>query len=236
MLAVKSLAERLGLAKLPRHVIGFDISNILGQLAVASMVVMRDGKPDRSSYRRFKIRTVHQSDDFAMMKEVIMRHFSRLMEEHIPFPDLVMVDGGKGQLSSAISGLIQINAPPLPILGLAEKNEEIYLPGKSDPVVLSRHDPALRMLQALRDEAHRFAITFHRALRHRQIERSLLDDIPGVGKQRKIQLLRTFGSVAALRKAAPEEISEKIPGLGIKVAEKISETLSAKLPRNGQMS
>jgi excinuclease ABC subunit C len=227
MTAVKALAERLGLAKLPRHIIGFDISNILGQLAVASMVVMKDGKPDRSSYRRFRIKTVMQSDDFAMMKEVIQRHFTRLMEENIPFPDLVMVDGGKGQLSSAIAGLIEINAPPLPILGLAEKNEEIYLPGQSAPVVLSRHDPALRMLQALRDEAHRFAITFHRALRHREIERSLLDDIPGIGAKRKVELLRTFGSVSALRKSTPEEIAERIPGLGLHLAEKIYDTLTA---------
>lgn len=228
MTAVKALAEKLGLSILPRHIIGFDISNILGQLAVASMVVMKDGKPDRSSYRRFKIRTVHQSDDFAMMKEVVMRHFSRLMEDEIPFPDLVMVDGGKGQLSSAIAGLIEIGAPPLPILGLAEKNEEIYLPGQSEPVVLSRHDPALQMLQALRDEAHRFAITFHRSLRHKQIERSLLDDIPGIGAKRKIELLRRFGSVAAIRNASPEEIAEKVPGLGITLAEKIRENLGSK--------
>ena len=226
MKSVKALAERLGLAVQPRHIIGFDISNILGKLAVASMVVMRDGKPDRSSYRRFKIKTVDQSDDFAMMKEVIMRHFTRLMENNISFPDLVMVDGGKGQLSSAISGLIEIGAPPLPILGLAEKNEEIYLPGQSDPVVLSRHDPALKMLQSLRDEAHRFAITFHRELRHREIERSLLDDIPGVGAKRKIDLLRAFGSVSGLRKSSPEEIAEKVPGLGIALAEKIFEAVS----------
>ena len=225
MAAVKALEEQLGLTVTPRHIIGFDISNILGKFAVASMVVMRNGKPDRSSYRRFKIKTVDQSNDFAMMKEVIMRHFSRLLENKIPFPDLVMVDGGKGQLSSAIEGLIEIGAPPLPILGLAEKNEEIYLPGHSDPVVLSRHDPALKMLQTLRDEAHRFAITFHRELRRRQIERSLLDDIPGIGTKRKIQILRTFGSVAALRKATPEEMAEKIPGLGLRLAEKIAEAL-----------
>ena len=227
MAAVKALAERLKLAVPPRHIIGFDISNILGQQAVASLVVMRDGRPDRSGYRRFKIKTVGQSDDFAMMKEVVQRHFSRLMETGTPFPDLLMVDGGKGQLSSAIQGLAEIDAPPLPVLGLAKKNEEIFLPGFSEPVVLSRHDPALRMLQALRDEAHRFAITFHRSLRRRRIERSLLDDIPGIGDTRKKQLLRVFGSVAALRKAAPEEIAKKVPGLGLKLAEKLSAELAA---------
>ena len=225
MPAVNALAERLGLETPPRHIIGFDISNILGKFAVASMVVMKDGKPDRQHYRRFKIRTVHQSDDFAMMAEVIKRHFSRLLENNIPLPDLVMVDGGKGQLSSAIAALIEINCPPLPILGLAEKNEEIYLPGKSDPVVLSRHDPALQILQALRDEAHRFAITYHRSLRNRQIERSLLDDIPNVGPARKKALLRTFGSVSGIRKASPGELAEKIPGLGLDLAERISAVL-----------
>ena len=225
--AVEALSERLGLKNPPRHIIGFDISNILGQQAVASLVVMRDGRPDRSSYRRFRIRTVEGSDDFAMMKEVVKRHFSALMEAHIPFPDLLMVDGGKGQLSSAIEGLIEIGAPPLPVLGLAKKNEEIFLPGRQEPVVLSRHDPALRMLQALRDEAHRFAITFHRALRRRRIEHSLLDDIPGIGEARKKKLLRTFGSVSALRKAAPGEIAAKVPGLGLRLAEKIAAELAA---------
>ncbi len=224
--AVKALSEALGLEKTPRQIIGFDISNILGTLAVASMVTFKDGKPDRSNYRRFKIRSVHQSDDFAMMHEAISRHFKRLLQEKIPLPDLVMVDGGKGQLSSAINALVEIGCPPLPVIGLAKRNEEIFLPGRSEPLVLDRHAPALRILQALRDEAHRFAITFHRQLRNQQIEHSRLDDIPGVGDTRKKQLLSTFGSIAALKKATPAEIAEKIPRLGEKLAEKILDALT----------
>jgi len=215
----------LGLEHPPSHIIGFDISNILGKLAVASLVAFRDGRPDRDNYRRFKIRTVHQSDDFAMMHEVLVRHFGRLLEEKRPLPDLVMVDGGKGQLSSAVDALVEIGCPPLPVIGLAKRNEEIYLPGRSEPVVLDRHDPALRMLQALRDEAHRFAISFHRELRNKLIEQSMLDEIPGIGEIRKRQILRAFGSLRALRKASPEEIAGKVPGIGAEIAGKVHDAL-----------
>ena len=223
--AVAALGRALGLEHPPSRIIGFDISNILGKLAVASLVAFQDGRPDRDNYRRFKIRTVHQSDDFAMMHEVLVRHFGRLLEEKRPLPDLVMVDGGKGQLSSAVDALIEIGCPPLPVIGLAKRNEEIYLPGQSEPVVLDRHDPALRMLQALRDEAHRFAISFHRELRNKLIEQSMLDEIPGIGEVRKRQILRTFGSLRALRKASPEEIAEKIPGIGPEIAGKVYDAL-----------
>ncbi len=219
--AVEALGEALGLARAPDRIIGFDISNILGKLAVASLVAFKGGRPDRENYRRFRIRTVHQSDDFAMMHEVLIRHFGRLLEEGRPLPDLVMVDGGKGQLSSAIDALVEIGCPPLPVIGLAKRNEEIYLPGRGEPVVLDRHNPALRMLQALRDEAHRFAITYHRELRNRRIEQSRLDEIPGIGEIRKRQLLRAFGSVRELRRATPDEISEKVPGFGEALAEKL---------------
>ncbi len=223
--AVAALGRALGLEHPPSRIIGFDISNILGKLAVASLVAFQDGRPDRDNYRRFKIRTVHQSDDFAMMHEVLVRHFGRLLEEKRPLPDLVMVDGGKGQLSSAVDALIEIGCPPLPVIGLAKRNEEIYLPGQSEPVVLDRHDPALRMLQALRDEAHRFAISFHRELRNKLIEQSMLDEIPGIGEVRKRQILRAFGSLRALRKASPEEIAEKIPGIGPEIAGKVYDAL-----------
>ena len=139
-----------------------------------------------------------------------------------------MVDGGKGQLSAAIDALVEIGCPPLPVIGLAKRNEEIYLPGRSEPIVLDRHDPALRMLQALRDEAHRFAITYHRELRNRRIEQSRLDEIPGIGDIRKKQLLRAFGSLARLKKASVEEIAEKVPGIGENVARKILDNLAAR--------
>ena len=226
-LAVRALAERLGLRHLPRTVICFDISNILGTLAVASMVTFTDGRPDRGAYRRFRIKTVTQSNDFAMMREAVGRHFSRLIREHRPLPDLLMVDGGKGQLSSAVDALLDAGAPPLPLIGLAKRNEEIFLPGKSDPLVLERHDPALRLLQAVRDESHRFAITYHRALREKRISSSVLDDIPGIGATRKRQLLIAFGSVGALTRADAAAIAAKVPGIGLKVAEKVASALSA---------
>ena len=228
LVGINDLRERLGLSAVPHRIVCFDISNILGQLAVASMVSFLDGRPDRQHYRRFRIQTVHQSDDFAMMSEVVRRHFGRLLSEKQPLPDLVMVDGGKGQLSSALHTLIEIGCPPLPLLGLAEKNEEIYLPGRYEPLVLSRHTPALKLLQSVRDESHRFAITYHRSLRLREIEKSILDDIEGIGKVRKMALLRAFGSIANLRRASAAEISSKVPGLGDALAEKIKQSVSRK--------
>lgn len=232
--AVRSLAARLGLKNLPDTIICFDISNILGTLAVASMVTFTQGKANRNAYRRFKIRTVTQSNDFAMMYEAVFRHFSRLLAEKRPLPDLVMVDGGKGQLSSGIDALIAAGVPPLPIIGLAERNEEIYLPGQKDPLVLDRHDPALKLLQSVRDEAHRFAITYHRNLREKRINSSLLDDIPGIGSIRKRELLRTFGSIELLRKADAATIAARVPGIGITVAEKIADALRVEKKQTSQ--
>jgi excinuclease ABC subunit C len=144
-----------------------------------------------------------------------------LLKEKRPLPDLLMVDGGKGQLSSAIEALIAAGTPPLPIIALAERNEEIYIPGRSEPIVLDRRDHALRLLQAVRDEAHRFAITYHRSLREKRIESSLLDDIPGIGPVRKRELLRAFGSLQRIRQADAAEIAAKVPGIGLAVAENL---------------
>ena len=224
--AINSLARKLGLPKPPETVICFDISNILGTLAVASMVCFTNGKPDRQAYRRFRIKTVMQSDDFAMMNEAITRHFSRLISENRPLPDLLVVDGGKGQLSAAIDALVAINCPPLPVIGLAKRNEEIFVPGRSEPVIIDRHDAALRMLQSLRDEAHRFAITYHRSLREKRISTSLLDEIPGVGEVRKRQLLKAFGSIRNLAKADAKTIRIRVPGIGEETARKIVRRLS----------
>lgn len=233
MAGVKSLQEALALSKPPRRIVCFDISNIGGKLAVASMVSMYDGKPDRDEYRRFRIRTVEGSNDFAMMKEVVKRRFSRLMAENRAFPDLLMVDGGKGQLSSAVEALVEIGAPPFPVIGLAKRNEEIFTPGDSEPLVLSRHDGALKMLQFLRDESHRFAIGYHRELRNKLLTESLLDEIPGVGDARKKALLRHFGSVRGLRKASAEEIAGAVPGLGLTLAEAILRKIGKKQWKKG---
>ncbi len=223
--AMKELQKSLGLPTLPRHIECFDISNILGKMAVASMVVFRNGKPARDYYRRFRIKTVHQSDDFAMMAEAITRHFSRKLAENRPMPDLLVVDGGKGQLSSAVSTLVKLRTPPFAVIGLAKKHEEIFIPGRSEPIVLDHHHLGLRMLQSLRDESHRFAITYHRSLRQARLSESLLDEIPNVGKIRKQQLLQAFGSVRKLRQATAAEIVAKVPAVGESLAAKIVSAL-----------
>jgi excinuclease ABC subunit C len=223
--AVEDLKNVLKLQNLPEVIECFDISNIGGTLAVASLVRFRDGKPEKSGYRRFRIRTVEGANDFAMMHEAVFRYFSRLMKFGLPRPDLLMVDGGKGQLSSALHALVEADVPPFPVIGLAERNEEIYLPGRSEPLVLDRHKPALRVLQAVRDEAHRFAVSYHRELRMKRLEESILDGIEGLGKVRKTLLLREFGSVAEIRKHSAEEISRRVDGIGKIFAETIVEYL-----------
>ncbi len=226
--AVKALQEALHLPTPPNHVECFDISNILGQMAVASMVVFQNGKPAKNLYRRFRIKTVHQSDDFAMMAEVISRHFQRKLNENKPMPDLLVVDGGKGQLSSAIDTLVKLQTPAFPVIGLAKKHEEIFLPKRSEPIVLDHHHLGLRMLQALRDESHRFAISYHRSLRHARLSDSLLDEIPNIGKVRKQQLLKSFGSVRALRRASVEDIVARVPAIGISLAQDVHTFLQKK--------
>ncbi|MCQ2378865.1 MAG: helix-hairpin-helix domain-containing protein, partial [Victivallaceae bacterium] len=232
--AVLSLARNLGLEKIDGPVIGFDISNILGTLAVASLVCFTDGRPDRGNYRRFRIKTVHQSDDFAMMKEAVTRHFRRLLEEKRPLPGLLLVDGGKGQLSSAVDALVEIGCPPFPVLGLAKKNEEIFLPGRSEPILIDRHDPAIRLLQALRDEAHRFAITFHRNLRQKALEHSVIDEIPGIGEKRKFRLLREFGGIKNLKTKTAAEIAAAVPGIGETLAQKLLDHLRGGPPARSE--
>jgi len=226
--AVESLQKILRMPAPPKLIECFDISNILGTLAVASMVCFEDGNPAKDKYRRFKIREVDQIDDFAMMQEVIKRHYSRRLREKQPLPDLLMVDGGKGQLSAALEALAEIACPPLTVIGLAKKNEEIFLPGQSEALVLDRHSAALRLLQAVRDEAHRFAISYHRKLRAQRLQESLLDDIPGIGAKRKQIILRHFGSIRRLRQADADEIMKKIPGTGRIFAERIVEFLRKK--------
>ena len=226
--AVESLQKILDMPTPPKLIECFDISNILGTLAVASMVCFENGRPAKDKYRRFRIRDVDQIDDFAMMEEVIKRHYSRKIRENQRLPDLLMVDGGKGQLSSAMGALAEINCPSFKVVGLAKRNEEIFLPRQSEPIVLDRHSAALRLLQAVRDEAHRFAVGYHRKLRMRRLQESLLDDIPGIGEKRKQMILKHFGSVRKLRRASAEEIMKKIPGTGKIFAERIVEFLRKK--------
>ncbi len=226
--AVKALQEALGLTRPPVVVECFDISNISGTLAVGSLTCFREGVPSRKDYRRFRIRTVEGADDFAMMAEVIRRRYGKAVREgRAELPDLIVVDGGVGQLNAALGALLSEGVPPLPILGLAKKQEAIFLPGCPEPVILPRHHAGLRMLQAIRDEAHRFAVAYHRELRRRRIADSVLDEIEGVGEERREAILRAFKSVAQLRKATAEEIACRVPGIGPELAGRIHDYLSA---------
>ncbi len=230
--AVADLQQALKLKTPPENMICFDNSNISGTLSVASMVCFKGGHPNKNAYRRFRIRTVEGANDFAMMREIITRHFTRLLSENQPLPDLMIVDGGKGQLSYAIDALVALRCPPFPVIGLAKRNEEVFIPGYSEPILIAKDRPALKLLQAIRDESHRFAITYHRALRLRTIRDSILDEIPCVGEVRKQALLKAFGSVTRLRKASPEQIAARAEGIGLETARQIADYLE-KHPTTG---
>lgn len=226
---VADLRQALGIQREPRRIECFDMSNIGGRFAVGSMVCFRDGKPARNDYRRFRIRDEQAADDTAMMREVLGRRYRRLLEQGDQLPDLIMVDGGKGQLGAALDILHEIGLPPTPLLGLAKRNEEVFLPGRSEPVVLPRTGLALKLLQAIRDEAHRFAISYHRQLREQRIKDSLLDDIPGIGAKRRQELLARLGSVRRIADLEAEAIAAAVPGLGPKLAHQIRTFLRRRL-------
>jgi len=219
------LRDVLSLPRQPHRIDAFDISNFGGSMAVGSMVVFQDGKPEKSEYRRYRIRTVKGQDDFAMMREVITRRFMASTEGDAPLPDLVLVDGGKGQLNAALAALRDSElAERPPIIGLAKKFEHIFLPGESDPIVLSDRDPALHLIQRIRDEAHRFAIAYHRTLRGKTITESILDYIPNIGVKRKQMLIQRFGSVEKIREATVDEL-RSVKGITQKLAEDIKKYL-----------
>lgn len=223
--AVDDLQRILNLPQKPERIECFDISNLFGSYATGSMVVFQQGAPARKSYRRYRIREIDGIDDFAMIHEVVHRRYQRLLQEKRPLPNLIIVDGGLGQLHAAKNALTALNLNSLSVIGLAKKQEEIFQPGRSAPIHLPEHAPALHLLQAIRDEAHRFAITFHRELRNKRIQNSILDEIPGIGPRRKQQLLREFGSVRALRRQSASEIVRRIDGFGIKLAEDVMRRL-----------
>jgi excinuclease ABC subunit C len=232
--ALEQLQEELNLPSLPQRIECYDISNIQGAAAVGSMVVFVDGRPQPTEYRRFRIKSVTGMDDFAMLQEVLRRRFKRaaqVMEERAragadadesfeAVPDLVVVDGGKGQVSAAHDEMRNLGVGHIPLAGLAKRFEELFVKDVSEPIVLPRTSQALYLVQRIRDEAHRFAITYHRKVRTKTGMRSALDAVPGVGPKRKKALLRKFGSVKAIREAGVEEIAAT-PGFTRSLAEKI---------------
>ena len=197
------LKKYLKLEKVPYVIEGYDISNISGKFAVGSKVSFKDAKPNKSKYKRFKIETPGPND-FAMMKELLTRRLKLI--ESDPEPDLIVIDGGKGQLGMACEVLDELDLTHIPIIGLAKEFEEIYLPNSKIPVIIPKNNKALHLLQQVRDESHRFAITYHRKLRSNNISQSSLDDIKGIGKKRKINLLKEFGSIENIKNASVDEL------------------------------
>lgn len=232
---LEDLGKILGLSGPPEVIEGFDISNISGTFAVASMVCFRHGRPDRSNYRRFRMKSVTGQDDFACMAETIRRRYSRVQREAkersapAALPNLILIDGGKGQLNAACAELAQLGLSNMPIIGLAKEFEEIYRPGESEPLRLSIESGALKLLQRVRDESHRFANTYNAQLRLKKISESILDEFPGIGEQRKAALLKRFGSVQRLRAATVDQIAE-VPGFGGKAAAELKAFLMARTP------
>jgi excinuclease ABC subunit C len=250
----------------PQRIEGFDISNISGTFAVASMVSFRNGRPDRANYRRFKMKTVVGQDDFACMAETIRRRYLRLLREQKgeagltdddhesgraiveelrtlvskpreapkepntgapALPDLILIDGGKGQLNAACAELVKLGLSGIPVIGLAKEFEEIYRPGEGEPLRLSHDSGALKLLQRVRDESHRVANSYNAQLRIKRISESILDEFPGIGGQRKAALLKKFGSLQRLRTATVEQIAE-VPGFGGKAAAELKAFLEAR--------
>jgi excinuclease ABC subunit C len=222
---VYALGRDLGLSAVPRSMICVDISTNQGRDTVGSLVWFEAGRPKKSEYRKFKIKGVAQQDDFAAIHEVITRYFTRRHDEKKPFPDLVVIDGGKGQLTAATEAAEALGYGQIPMVSLAKKDEEVFLPGRPDSLRLSRRSPSLRLLQRIRDETHRFGVAYNRKRRTERTITSALLDIPGIGPSRRRLLLERFGSLAGVKSATPAEIAT-VPGFSSKLAERILQALS----------
>ncbi|MFL5637474.1 MAG: excinuclease ABC subunit UvrC [Gemmatimonadaceae bacterium] len=226
---VYELGRELGLQRLPRSLVCFDISTTQGTDTVGSCVWFENGRPKRAEYRKFRVKTVEGTDDFASMGEVVRRYFERRVQEGKSLPDLIVIDGGKGQLSAAHSVLAELGLGERPLISLAKREEEIFVWGKTDPLKLSRRSPGLRLLQQARDEAHRFAVTYNRKRRSMRTVTSELLRVPGIGPVKRRQLLKEFGSVQGVREAGAEAIA-KLPGFNPERARKLLESLAATSP------
>jgi excinuclease ABC subunit C len=236
--ALEELREALNLESLPIRVECFDISNIQGREVVGSMVVFEDAVAKKGHYRKFTVRSVDGQDDFASMREVISRRFSRLAadpgsddwnESFAATPNLVVIDGGKGQLGAALDAMAELDLPRVAVIALAKRIEEVFVPGRPNPVLLSPHSPGLQLLQRIRDEAHRFAVTFHRQRRDAASRESVFDQLEGVGPARRRALLQHFGSAERVLEASEEEL-ESVPGVPAKTARHVY----AQLHRTGR--
>jgi excinuclease ABC subunit C len=226
---VYELGRELGLQRLPRSLVCFDISTTQGTDTVGSCVWFENGRPKRGEYRKFKVKTVEGTDDFASINEVVRRYFERRTRDEKPLPDLIVIDGGKGQLSAAQTALAAIGIADRPLISLAKRDEEIYVWGRVEPIRLSRRSPALRLLQQARDEAHRFAVTYNRKRRSMRTVTSELLKVPGIGPVKRRRLLQEFGSVQGVRDAGEEAIA-KLPGFNAERAKKLLESLAATSP------
>ena len=226
---VYELGRELGLQRLPRSLVCFDISTTQGTDTVGSCVWFENGRPKRSEYRKFKVKTVEGSDDFASMQEVVRRYFERRIKDERPLPDLIVIDGGKGQLSAAHAGIAELELTDRPLISLAKREEEVFIWGREEPLKLSRRSPGLRLLQQARDEAHRFAVTYNRKRRTMRTVTSELLKVPGIGPVKRRQLLQKFGSVQGVREAGEDAIA-KLPGFNAERARKLLESLAATAP------
>ena len=225
--ALGELQRALGLEGPPKRIECFDVSHVQGTNVVSSMVVFEDGRPAKQSYRRFKTKIGDRNDDFANMRDTLRRRFARSAageRDGWPVPDLVILDGGRGQLSAGIAALSDAGLLQIPIAALAKEREELFVPGRPEPVILPERSQGLFMVQRIRDEAHRFAVTYHQQLRAKHATRSVLDEIQGVGPAKKRALLRTFGSVKGMREASEADLS-RVAGVGPALAERIKQAL-----------
>ena len=222
--AVNALREALAMENPPAHMECFDISHISGTFVVASMVHFAQGRPDKNNYRRFQIKSFVGNDDFRAMEEVVGRRYRRLNEEGKPFPDLVVIDGGRGQIGAALKAFLSAGLTPPPMIGLAKKHETIIFPDERPPLNLPLNHPGLQLLQRLRDEAHRFANTYNAKLRSKKIRESILDDFVGLGGVRRAALMERFGDIDRLRAASEEQIRE-VAGFGPKLAAELYQFL-----------
>jgi len=223
--SLSALKKDLTLEDIPRRIEAFDISNFQGTDAVGAMVCFINGAPRKSEYRKFKIKTVEGPDDYSMMRELLLRHYRRVQDEEKPLPDLILIDGGKGQLSAAATVLKNLDLMDIALIGLAKRLEEVYKPEHSESQNIAKTSPGLSLLRKIRDESHRFAVTYHRKLRKKRTLHSVLDDVRGVGPNKRNALLTEFKSVNDIKNAKIEEL-QGVPGISSKLAESIKKQLT----------